>query len=189
MVSEENMEFLRAKGARYIVGTPKSQLRQFEKELLDSEHWNQVVPGVEVKMVTHPDGAGIEQFVLCRSKSRREKEAAMLRQKFERLLGRLEAIDRSLRKRPSRDAGAIERRIGRWLGRYTGAETMVEVTVMRDARGRATGLEIRRKEARLDWALMAQGAYLLRTNCPQSDPCAFWQLATDETPLKLTNLG
>lgn len=44
MVSEENIEFLRAKGARYIVGTPKSQLRQFEKELLDSEHWSQVVP-------------------------------------------------------------------------------------------------------------------------------------------------
>ena len=71
MVSEENIEFLRAKGARYIVGTPKSQLRQFEKELLDSEHWSEVVPGVEVKMVAHPDGAGIEQFVLCRSKSRR----------------------------------------------------------------------------------------------------------------------
>jgi transposase len=35
MVSEENIEFLRAKGARYIVGTPKSQLRQFEKELLE----------------------------------------------------------------------------------------------------------------------------------------------------------
>ena len=131
MVSEENIEFLRAKGARYIVGTPKSQLRQFEKQLLDSEHWSQVVPGVEVKMVTHPDGAGIEQFVLCRSKSRREKEAAMLRQKFERLLDKLEAIDRSLRKGPSRDAGVIERRIGRWLGRYTGAETMVEVTAMR----------------------------------------------------------
>jgi transposase len=82
IVSEENIEFLRGKGARYIVGTPKSQLRQFERELLDSEHWSEGVPGVEVKMVAHPDGAGIEQFVLCRSKSRREKEAAMLRQKF-----------------------------------------------------------------------------------------------------------
>ena len=98
----------------------------------------------------------------------------MLRQKFERLLGKLEAIDRSLRKRPSRNAGAIERRIGRWLGRYPAAETMVEVTVIGDGRGRAMGLEIRRKEQRLDWALMAHGAYLLRTNCPQSDPCAFW---------------
>ena len=37
---------------------------------------------------------------------------------------------------------------------------LVEVTVIRDARGRATDLEIRPKEARLEWALMAQGAYL-----------------------------
>jgi hypothetical protein len=43
---------------------------------------------------------------------------------------------------------------------------LVEVTVIRDARGRATGLEIRPRGARLEWALMAQGAYLLRTNCP-----------------------
>jgi hypothetical protein len=64
------------------------------------------------------------------------------------------------------DRNSIERRIGRWLGRYAGAETMVDVTVIRDARGRATGLEIRPKEARLEWALMAHGAYLLRTNCP-----------------------
>jgi transposase len=174
MMSEQNIECLRGKGARYIVGTRKSQLPQFEKELLDSGQWSAVAPGVEVKMVAHPDGAGIEQFVLCRSKSRREKEAAMLRQKFERLLGKLAAIDRSLRKRPSRNAGAIERRIGRWLGRYPAAETMVEVTVMGDGRGRAMGLEIRHKEQRLDWALMAHGTYLLRTNCPQSDPGAFW---------------
>jgi hypothetical protein len=85
------------------------------------------------------------------------------------------SLARSLRKRPSRDAGAIERRIGHWLGRYTGAETMVEVILMRDVRGRATGLEMRRKEQRLDLALMAHGAYLLRTNCPQSDPSSFWR--------------
>ena len=88
MVSEQNIEFLRSKGAHYIVGTPKSQLRQFEKELLDSEHWSQVVPGVEVKMVRRPDGVGIEHFVLCRSKSSREKEAAMLRQKFVTIFSR-----------------------------------------------------------------------------------------------------
>lgn len=45
---------------------------------------------------------GIEQDVLCPSKARREKEAAMLRQRFERLLSKLDAIDRGLRKRPSR---------------------------------------------------------------------------------------
>ncbi|MFA4835355.1 MAG: IS1634 family transposase [Dehalococcoidia bacterium] len=41
MVSEENLEFLRAGGRRYIVGTPKSQLKRFEKELL-VEDWEKV---------------------------------------------------------------------------------------------------------------------------------------------------
>jgi len=175
MVSEENIEFLRERGAHYIVGTPKSQLRRFERELLEEESWQEVVPGVEVKMLAHPDGAGLEQFVLCRSQARREKEAAMLRGKFERLLAKLEEMDRSLRKRPVRDAGVIERRVGRWLGRYASAEKMIEVQVQRDERGWATGLAIERREERLDWAALAQGAYLLRTNCPERDPGQFWK--------------
>jgi transposase len=175
MVSEENIEFLRARGARYILGTPKSQLRRFEKELLEKENWSQAAPGVEVKMMENPDGKGAEQFVLCRSKARKEKEAAMLRRQFERLLEKLQQIDRGLRRRPNQDAGRIERRIGRWLGRYPGAEAMVEVTVERDSQGRASGLSIQRREGRLDWASLAHGAYLLRTNCPERDPGRFWQ--------------
>ena len=38
MVSEENIEFLQAEGRRYIVGTPKSMLKKFERELL-AEDW------------------------------------------------------------------------------------------------------------------------------------------------------
>ena len=175
MVSEENIAFLRARDARYIVGTPKSGLRRFERQLLERDGWAEVVPGVEVKMIAHPDGAGAEQFVLCRSAARKEKEAAMLRGQFDRLLAKLEQIDRSLRKHPGRDAGAIERRVGRWLGRYTGAEPMVEVAVLRDGRGRAIGLDIRGHRERLDWASRAHGAYLLRTNCTETDPGAFWK--------------
>lgn len=41
MVSEKNIEFLRARKARYLVGTPKSQLRDFEKHLLDHDGWQE----------------------------------------------------------------------------------------------------------------------------------------------------
>lgn len=62
MVSEENIDFLRERGARYIVGTPKSQLKAFEAKLLEEEDWTQVQPGVEAKLVAHPDGAPGEQY-------------------------------------------------------------------------------------------------------------------------------
>ena len=61
MVSEENIDFLRERGARYIVGTPKSQLKAFEAKLLEQEDWKEVKPGVEVKLVVHPDGSPEEQ--------------------------------------------------------------------------------------------------------------------------------
>jgi transposase len=85
MVSEENIEFLRERGAQYIVGTPKAALRAFEKELLEETNWTAVREEVEVKLLPHPDGKGIEQFVLCRSAARREKEKAMLARQEQRL--------------------------------------------------------------------------------------------------------
>jgi transposase len=35
MASEDNLAWLRATGRRYIIGTPKAQLRRFEAELAD----------------------------------------------------------------------------------------------------------------------------------------------------------
>ena len=37
MVSEENLKFLRDRQAKYIVGTPKAMLRQFEEHLTDQD--------------------------------------------------------------------------------------------------------------------------------------------------------
>jgi transposase len=37
MVSEENVEFLRSRQARYVVATPKAHLKGFEQQLLEEE--------------------------------------------------------------------------------------------------------------------------------------------------------
>ena len=175
MVSEDNLDFLRERQARYIVGTPKQQMRRFEAQLIEETDWAEVQPGVEVKLVAHPDGNGREQYVLCRSSERRQKEAAMLEQQRQRLLAQLQKTDAGLRKRPTKDVSHIERRIGRWLGRYPGAERLIEVTVQRDAESRACGLGIVEKSQRQSWAELAHGAYLLRTNCTEQDPAQLWR--------------
>ncbi|MBU2262999.1 MAG: IS1634 family transposase [Proteobacteria bacterium] len=76
MVSEDNLEYMRQKGARYLVGTPKSMLKKFEQELL-SQDWEEVQPGVEVRLCPSHEDKG-ETFVLCRSQGRKEKENALL---------------------------------------------------------------------------------------------------------------
>lgn len=175
MVSEDNLDFLRERQARYIVGLPKQQMRRYEAQLLEQSDWSEVQPGVEVKLIEHPDGEGHEQYVLCRSADRRQKEAAMLDQQRQRLLAQLHKTDASLRQRPAKEEGKIERRIGRWLGRYPGAEKLIAVQVERDATGRACGLKIEEKAERQSWAELAHGAYLLRTNCTEKDPAQLWR--------------
>lgn len=175
MVSEENIDFLRERQARYIVGTPKSHLKQFEAQLLEDKDWTEVQAGVEVKLVAHPDGQGKEQYVLCRSSARREKEAAMIELARQRLRAQLDKTHASLQRRPARDAGKVERRIGRWLGRFPAAERLIEVTVERDDQQRACGLKITERAERTEWARHAHGAYLLRTNCVEKDPAQLWR--------------
>lgn len=173
MVSEENLDYLREREALYIVGTPKGRLHKFEQHLHDHKDWKQVQAGVEVKLIDHPDRLGKEQYVLCRSKARHEKEAAMLRRQRDRLRSKLEQIDASLKKRPQKPL-PIERRIGKWLGRNTAAEKVFEVDVIIE-NGNAVGLRITEDENKLDWAAASQGAYLLRTNCTEQDPAKLWR--------------
>jgi transposase len=174
MVSEENLEYLRERKAQYIVGTPKSRLKKFEEELLEKKDRQEVEPGVDVKLIDHPDGEGQERYVLCRSAARHEKEAAMLNRQRDRLRAKLDQIDARLKKHKSK-AEPIERRIGKWLGRNTAAEKIFDVEVVTDEYGWATGLCIEEDEGKLNWAHAAHGAYLLRTNCPEQDPRQLWR--------------
>ena len=74
MLSEDNLEFLQSPKRRYIIGTPKSQLKNFEQELLTGD-WEEIRAGLEVKACPSPDGE--ETFILCRSKDRAQKEKAI----------------------------------------------------------------------------------------------------------------
>ncbi len=175
MVSEDNIDFLRARGARYLVGTPKRQLRQFEAQLLEKQDWTEVQPGVQVKLIRHPDQEGGEIYVLCKSAARQEKEAAMLELRRQRLMTELKKIDATLKRKPVTDVGPIERRIGRWMGKHAAAERLIEAKLVRNEAGAACGLEIQERAGPSEWARHAHGAYLLRTNCTEMNPVALWR--------------
>src|SRR3954465_7852753 len=71
IVSEENLAAIRKRGGHYLVGTPRSQMKQFEAELLKDD-WTRVRPEVEVKKVAITEGE--ETYILCRTAGRQEKE-------------------------------------------------------------------------------------------------------------------
>lgn len=71
MASAENIDWLRESGRRYIVGTPKSELRKWAPALAEKTQWREIRAGIEVKLCAAPDGTP-ETFILCRSKDRVE---------------------------------------------------------------------------------------------------------------------
>jgi len=60
----ENLAAIRKRGGQYLVGAPRSQMKQFEKELLKDD-WTEVRPEVEVKQISIPQGE--ETYILCRT--------------------------------------------------------------------------------------------------------------------------
>jgi len=174
VASEANLEFLRDRKARYLVGTPKSRLKRFEKELIDKE-WKKVREGIEVKLVPSPDGK--ETFVLCRSRDRRAKEKGMHERFASRIKTGLVAIQKGLRRaKTPRDRNKIERRIGRILGKNSRAAKAFTVELLDDA-DRPAGLKLRYRRVKewRDWARLSEGCYLLRTNLTGKTPEELWR--------------
>ncbi|MGE5300298.1 MAG: IS1634 family transposase, partial [Acidobacteriota bacterium] len=161
MVSEENIEFMQERGARYLMGTPKSMLRKFEQELLQKD-WEEVHPGVEIKICESPEGKD-EAFVLCRSEGRKEKETAILNRFIARLQAGLNKLNEQAQQGKLRDRQKAERRIGRHLERNSRAAFLFDVTVTETAAGkdRRLNIEIRKNEDRCQWALHSGGSYIL----------------------------
>jgi len=112
MVSEANLQFLRSGGRRYIVGTPKSQLRWLERELL-AKDWQKIREDLEVKRCPGEDGK--EVLILCRSASRGAKEKAMHERFEKRVEEGLIKLREGCRKQKQK-LGVVERRVGQAPG-------------------------------------------------------------------------
>jgi len=184
MISEDNLEFLRSGHRRYIVGTPKNQLKRFEQEILKAD-WKQIRAGLEVKLC--PAAEGAETFILCRSKERAQKEKA-IHDRFEKRIEKgLAKINTSCQKRKQK-VGRIERRVGRLLEANSRAAGLFRVEVKAGKDGRAE-LIWEKVEAWRQWAGLSEGCYLLRTNITDWRAGELWeayiQLTQAETAFRI----
>ncbi|MEK7995642.1 MAG: IS1634 family transposase [Planctomycetota bacterium] len=170
MVSGENLEYLQAGGRRYIVGTPKSQLKRFEQELLKAD-WEQIREGLEVKLCPSPDGK--ESFILCRSTDRAAKEKAIHSRFEERIEKALNKLADSCRKKKLKP-GAVERRVGRILGRSSRAAGLFRVNVV-DRVGGGVDVVWEKMEDWRAWAELSEGCYMLRSNITDWDAEQLWR--------------
>jgi transposase len=171
IISEENLEALRRRGGQYLVGTPRAKLKQFEQSLLETGGWKQVRPEVEVKLVPTPQGE--ETYVLCRSTARREKELAIRSRFSTRLEKGLKALAKRVAEGKLKDRAKVERRLGSLLARHPQVADLYAVKITEHA-GRLQ-LDWSLREERRAWQQAREGAYLLRTNLPASEPEQLWK--------------
>ena len=179
--TEEVLEEMRNSDRRifYLVGTPRSKVRQHERKWLDLP-WQKVRESVEVKLFAE---AG-ELYVLAKSEGRRAKERAMRRKKLARLLHRLRSMQR---RGPRRDQLLL--RVGAARKEAGGAFRFLHLQL--PGEGEAVtrqSFQFRVDRPKLTAAELQDGYYLLRSNLVGEDPTVLWeryvQLAQIEAAFK-----
>ena len=164
LVSEENLEKLRQRGAFYVVGTPRSRLKLYEQRLLQGD-WQSVTQTVEVQLISE----GAETYVLARSRGRAQKEQAMRLRLIRALMRDLIRLRRAIRAGQLVDAVKVEHRLGRLHERYAAAWGYVSIG------WDGQRLSWQWDRAGLHRAALRDGAYLLRTNVTMLDAATLWR--------------
>jgi len=169
LVSEENLEAIRKRDGRYLVGTPRSQMKQFEAELL-KQNWIQVRPEVEIKQVAMTSGG--ETYILCRTTGRKEKERAIRNRFSTRMEDALKRLAHTIANGRLKDRHKMERRLGKIQAQHPSVSDLYEVEVRDTPTGARLFWQI--KEDRKTWRELREGAYMLRTNLQAETPEQLW---------------
>lgn len=168
IVSDDNLELLRQRGAHYLVGTPKSRLKAYEQKLLDGD-WQNITDQVQVQLLPEAD----EVYVLCRSTGRVQKERAMRRRWLRKLIGDLRSLRRRVREGQLKQRELIQRLIGRLQERHPQAWRWLQWELQETAAGLQFTWDWEREK--FQKSARAEGAYLLRAHWTERDPAKLWQ--------------
>jgi transposase len=158
----------------YLVGTPKGRLSKLEAELI-TRPWEQVRPGVEVKLLCR---AG-ELYVQTKSQDRIGKERAMRKRRLRKLWDRLCEL-----KQMKLSAKALLIKIGeakKEAGRVFGLIDLKLPNPSKSKRKKSktkVSFSFRMNRAKFRDAYRREGRYLLRSNLPEQAPAILWEYYT-----------
>jgi transposase len=169
IVSEENLAAIRKRDGQYLTGTPRSQMKRFEEELV-KEDWTRVRPEVEVKKVAIPQGE--ETYILCRTSGRKEKEKAIRSRFSNSMETALKGLEKTIVTGRLKDRNKMERRLGKIQARHPQVNDLYDLDLRDTVEGVRLFWQI--KEDRRNWRESREGAYLLRTNLKAETAEELW---------------
>jgi transposase len=167
--TEAHLADMRARGACYLVGTPKGRLSKLEQSLATLP-WQEARPAVQVKLLPQDE----ELYVFVESAARIDKERAMRRRKLKWLWARLKALQDQ---QPTYETllmkiGAAQKQVGRVAALVRLA--LPDPPAKRERSRRVTfGFTLDKDALRI--VRRREGRYLLRSNLTATDPAQLWQ--------------
>jgi transposase len=171
IVSEANLAAIRKRDGQYLVGTPRSQIKEFETQLQEESHWEQVRDEVQVKLISIPGGA--ETYILCKTEGRQQKEQAIRDRFVTRIERALGSLQKQVKAGRLKNRDKIHVRIGRILASHPQVADLYQVA-LKEQSGQLY-LEWSAKADRQQWREMREGAYLLRTNLTATTAAELWE--------------
>lgn len=174
MISDEALTFLGAEERRYLLATKRPALNAFQTELR-SPGWHRLPDNsdVEVKQLTRNE----VHYLLARSRPRRLKERAIRRRQRRGLARDLKKLQARVQAGRLKQRDKILEAIGLLKERYPKARPFVTITVSDSHVSLSYAWHVPKFRA----ALLADGAYLLRSNQGGWSAQEFW-----ETYIQLT---
>jgi transposase len=170
VVSEENLVAIRRRGGQYLVGTPRSKLKQFEQELLKDD-FEKIRPEVEVKQIKIPGGE--ETYILCRTVGRKEKEKAIRSRFVAKIEKALTGLAKRIADGKLKDRGKMFMGLGRIQASHPQVADLYEMAIKDTQEG--ARLVWRQKPEQQQWLEAREGAYLLRTNLKVDGAADLWK--------------
>jgi transposase len=172
--SEDNLELRRARGAPYLVGTPKNQRKACEQKLLAGD-WQNLSDTVQVQLIPESD----EVYVLCRRTGRVQEERALRRRWLRQLIGDLRGLRRRVKDGPLKQGALIQRATGRLQERHPQAWRWLKWELNETDAGLVFDWDWEREK--FQKRARAEGASLLRAHWTGRDPAKLWQTCVQLT--------
>jgi hypothetical protein len=155
----------------YLVGTPKGRLSKLEAELIGLP-WEQVRPGLEVKLLAHEG----ELYVQAQSQDRITKERAMRRRKLRKLWNRLCELQKMklTAKGLLIKIGEAKKEAGRVFG-------LIDLKLPNPSKSKKKkpitkpSFSFRINRAKFRDTYRREGRYLLRSNLSEQAPARLWE--------------
>ena len=182
IVSEANLAAIRKRDGQYLVGTPRSRMKEFERHLSEEANWEQVRDEVQVKLIPTPDGQ--ETFILCKTEGRQQKEQAIRNRFASRMEKALESLKKLVKTGRLKNRDKVHVRLGRILASHPQVADLYEVAVKEESGQLQVAWSA--KEAQQQWRQTREGAYLLRTNLTATTASELWEKYIQLTEVEAT---